>query len=116
MSPSLQRPLQQSVFVDGRRVTRSEMDDSVSVTAGRSFIVEASLYGKPSPSISWTFNGAQITTGGRITISTSTVEHLTVSRLTVSNADGNNDAGSYGVETDGVPSVSDTVNIVVQRK
>jgi hemicentin len=121
VSPSFRRPLQQSVFVDGRAVTPSTMNDSVSVTAGRAFVIEASLDGKPSPSVSWTFNGAQITSGGRKMINTSTVGLVTVSRLTVSDAmsdeaNGNSDSGTYSVQTDGVLSSSDTVDIVVEEE
>ncbi|XP_062517142.1 peroxidasin homolog [Corticium candelabrum] len=110
---SFQQSLQQSVYVNQKRVVPSETKGSTSVTEGQSFSIEAAVYGKPPPTMSWMLNDDEILSSDSRSIETSTIGDLTVSTLTVSNT-GSDDAGTYTAIADGAQRVSDSATIEVQ--
>ena len=112
---SFQQSLQQSVYVNQKRVVPSETKGSTSVTEGQSFSIEAAVYGKPPPTMSWMLNDDEILSSDSRSIETSTIGDLTVSTLTVSNT-GSDDAGTYTAIADGAQRVSDSATIEVQSK
>ena len=88
------RPLLDSVFSDDRRAVPSTAGSTVTVRLTSRVAMEATFFGFPAPTVSWTFNGDPVMETDRVRIVTTTVGEKTTSQLLISRAEPG-DEGTY---------------------